>query len=158
MTARPGELDRAALKRKLKLIKGGLMGQVRTKATFEKTKEIVIPPVKARGETEKTIFVIKRASNSEDVERANLFSTWRTIYQEDGMITERDYPPGDIQMETIRLCLVDWNLEDEKNNKIPINAQTILKFIWPEERVKLYEEILDFNPTWRGGKEEEKND
>ena len=132
--------------------------QVRTKAQFLKTKEITFPADPEYGETEDTVFTIKRATNAEDVQRANLFSKVRFVYDADGYSTERDYPEGDMQMETIRLCLVDWNLCDEKGNKLPVTVPNMNTWLKATERKKLYSEILDFNPTWKYGRDEEKND
>jgi hypothetical protein len=137
-------LDKATLKPLLRIIHGGKVGKVRTSDRVGETKTVtstVDPEVN---------FTIKRAGNREDVQRANMFSKIEYVNTEedDGVISRRDFPVGDMQIATIRLCLVDWNLELANGNKVPINEATILDLLEPEERVDLYQEVLDFNPIW----------
>ena len=105
-------------------------------------------------------FTIARASNREDVERTNLFSKMRVIQNlgtPNELITERDIPMGDVQVNTILLCLEKWNLQDDSGRIYEISEDNILDLLSGAERRWLYEAIMDFNPIWRG-EEEEKNE
>lgn len=98
-------------------------------------------------------FVIKKATNRDDVERSNLFSKVRLIQNlgsPDEIIQERDNPAGEIQVATILLCLVSWDLTDEKGRVLDTTIDNILDCLDPAERVFLYREIMKFNPIWRG--------
>lgn len=136
---------RAYLKSILRLLPGGkiTVGRDRNPSTLTETKTVVseVDP-----ETE---FTIKKASNREDVQRTNLFAKVEYVTDdEDGtIITRRDFPVGDLQLETIQLCLIKWNIEDG-GRAVPITRQTMLDYLRPEERVQLYQEVLDFNPIW----------
>ena len=105
-------------------------------------------------------FTIARATNREDVERTNFFSKMRVIQNvgsPNEIITERDIPMGDVQVNTILLCLEKWNLSDDDDRVYPITEDNVLDLLRPSERRWLYEEILDFNPVWKG-EDEEKDD
>lgn len=103
---------------------------------------------------------IARATNREDVERTNLFSRMRQIQNTgtpDEIIIERDFEMGSIQIATILLCLEKWDLADDQGRVYEITEDNLLDLISGQERRWLYEEILNFNPIWKG-EEEEKND
>lgn len=129
------------------------MGSVRKKGAH-KTKEVVLP------QDDNAKYTIRKASNRDDVERSNLFSKMRMIQNlgtPDELITERDIPNGDLQVQTILMCLIGWNYEDENKRTYDINEDNILDLMSAAERRTLYTEILDFNPIWKGeeeGKEE----
>lgn len=134
---------------KLKLIKGGLykVGVVRSLTAMTQTMDLQSPS------DPEVNFKIKKATNREDVERKNFSSKIRFISnQEDGenVITERDFPTGDLEIETIKLCLVDWNLEFAEGKKLPITINNIKDYLTPEERQFLYDSIIEFNPLWSG--------
>lgn len=129
------------------------MGSVRQKG-MSKTKTVTLPYDKSAQ------FTIKKASNRDDVERSNLFSKMRMIQNlgtPDELITERDIPNGELQLATIMMCLVGWNLEDDKGRVFEINEENVLELLTAAERRNLYSEILDFNPIWKG-EEEGKDD
>ena len=93
-------------------------------------------------------FTIKKATNREDVKRANLFSTTRYKVDENGTeVAERDFEVGKLQMDTIELCLHKWNIEDN-GRVVPITPDNLNEYILPKERVFLYEQILEHNPLW----------
>ena len=105
-------------------------------------------------------FTIKKASNRDDIERSNLFSKMRMIQNfgsPEELITERDIPNGDLQLATILMCLVSWNLEDENKRTYEVNEENVVELLTAPERRALYTEILDFNPIWKG-EEEGKDD
>lgn len=129
------------------------MGSVRKKG-MHKTKTVTLSYDKDAQ------FTIKKASNRDDVERANLFSKMRMIQNmgsPDELITERDVPQGDLQMATILMCLVGWNFEDEGKRTYDITEENILELMSAQERRELYMAILDYNPVWKG-EEEGKDD
>lgn len=138
--------SRATLKQNLWVIPGGkiTVGKVRDAKTLTETKELVSP------NDPEVIFTIKKATNREDVERSNMFARVEYVQSADDgeLITRREFPMGDLQVQTIKLCLVKWNLEDSKGQIIPVSENAILDCITPDERVFLYEQILDLNPIW----------
>lgn len=129
------------------------MGSVRKKG-MQKTKTVTL------SQDPTAQFTIRKASNRDDVERANLFSKMRYIQNlgtPEELITERDMPNGDLQIETISMCLVSWNFEDEGGRVYEVNRENILELLSASERRELYGEILDHNPIWKG-EEEGKDD
>jgi hypothetical protein len=97
-------------------------------------------------------FTIKKASNRDDVTRADMFSKVRMIQAvgNDEMVTERDVPQGELQLATIEMCLVGWNLMDSSKRTYEVNSENILELLTAQERRELYNEILEFNPIWMG--------
>lgn len=106
-------------------------------------------------------FTIRKASNRDDVERSNLFSKMRMIQNlgtPDELITERDIPNGELQVATIMMCLVGWNLQDDHKRIYEINEDNVLELMTAGERRWLYGEILDFNPIWKGEVDEDEEE
>lgn len=101
-------------------------------------------------------FTIAKATNREDVVRQNMYSKVRMVLNSntpDEITQERDVPMGDVQVDTILLCLEGWTLGDE-NGIYPITKDNVLDYLKAAERVWLYREVMDLNPLWKG--EEEK--
>jgi len=124
-----------------------------------KTKTIVSPY--SEDPNDPVQFTIKKASNREDVERSRLFSKIRYVQnlgEPDQLIQERDVAVGEIQIATILLCLVGWNITNEQGEVYPINEETLLDYLKPEERRWLFEKIMDFNPMWRGEEDDEEGE
>jgi len=118
---------------------------------MQKTKTVTLPYDK------EAQYTIKKASNRDDVERSNLFSKMRMIQNlgtPDELITERDIPNGELQVQTILMCLVGWNYEDENGRTFEITEENVYELMSAAERRALYVEILDFNPIWKGEDEE----
>ena len=117
-----------------------------------KTKTVVSPY--SEDPKDPVTFTIKKASNREDVERSRLFSKIRYIQnlngETDQVIQERDVAVGEIQVATILLCLIGWNITNDHGEIYPINEENLLDYLKPEERRWLFEQILDFNPMWKG--------
>lgn len=100
---------------------------------------------------------IARATNREDVERLNMFGKVRTIQNQatpDEVVVERDMPMGDVQVDTIQLCLVKWDIEDENGRVYPITRDNILDLLTGAERRWLHDAVMDHNPIWKGEDEE----
>jgi hypothetical protein len=100
---------------------------------------------------------IARATNREDVERTNMFSKMRQIQNTgtpDEIVIERDFAMGDIQIATIILCLEKWDIADDTGRVYEVSEDNLLDLITGQERRWLYEEIMDFNPIWKGEEEE----
>lgn len=127
------------------------MGVVRSPKAMLRTKSVQSP---IDPEVE---FIIKKATNREDVQRANLFSKVEYVNEDEGTVMRREFPFGDLQMATIALCLESWNLTNDKGQPVPITEGTLLDYLDPQERIFLYNEILEFNPMWLG-REPEKNE
>ena len=137
--------DRATLRAILRVIPGGKkVGKLRDPKSLTETRDIVSPS------DPEVVFTIKRATNREDVERSNLFARVEYVQSADDgeLVTRREFPMGDLQIMTIKLCLQRWSIEDANGRVVPINEQTLLDYITPEERVFLYEQILELNPIW----------
>lgn len=104
-------------------------------------------------------FDIKRATVSDHIARQNLASTMRYVTEDTAAgsryVTERDYPVGDLKLETVTSCLAGWNFKDENNAPIPVNPQNIKNYLSPAEFEFLYTEILKINPMWAGAQAEE---
>ncbi len=103
-------------------------------------------------------FTIKRCTNRENIQRKNMASTVRIVQEENGsqrFVQERDFPVGDMELESIALGLDSWNLHDENKNPVPVNRETIPQYTSPAEYDFLYKAILELNPMWRGGGEAE---
>lgn len=106
---------------------------------------------------ENTTFTIRHCGVRENVARKNLASTVRYV-QEAGserFVSEKDYPVGDLELNTVLLGLHSWNIHDEQKNPVPLNERTVQDWLSPEEYDYLYNAVLDLNPVWRGGGEAE---
>lgn len=111
-------------------------------------------------EDPETTFTFKRCGVRENIARRNLVSTVRYIQDEgsDRLITERDYPSGSLDLQTILFALVDWNIHDDNKNKITINEQTVQDWLSPNEYDFVLRMAYEVNPMWLGrGEEEVKN-
>lgn len=108
-----------------------------------------------------TTFYIKRCGVRENITRRNLSSTVRYIQDEgsERLVTERDYPSGTLELQTLLLALADWNICDEQKNKVMITEENLQIWLAPQEYDFLVRKVFEVNPMWRGGGEEEtKND
>lgn len=126
------------------------MASVRQKG-MRKTIEVVSPYENPFSAT------IARATNREDVDRLNMFGKVRVIQNPttpDEVVTERDMPMGDVQVDTIMLCLVKWDIQDESGRVYPISRDNILDLLSGAERRWLHDEVMNFNPIWKGEDEE----
>jgi hypothetical protein len=108
-------------------------------------------------EDENLVFGIKRVGTAENIARQNLSATVRFISQDDSdnYATERDFPIGDLKLETVALALGDWNVVDDNERPVPITRQTIQQYLSPAEFEFVYERCLDVNPMWKNGGEAE---
>lgn len=105
-------------------------------------------------------FDIKKCGVAENIARQNLSSKVRYI-QEDvtgNIVSERDFPMGDLQLETIFLALAGWNLTDENERAIAVTRPNIEKYLAPKEFDFLYQQTLEINPIWRPGGEDDTKD
>ncbi len=105
---------------------------------------------KADGSDEdRTEYTLRRASTQANLMRQDLFSRVKYISRDGDTITERDFPMGQLRLETIRLVLVAWNFTpSEGAQPYPITEQTILNLVSPEELNWLYDKALEMNPLW----------
>ncbi len=105
-------------------------------------------------------FSIRRATTREHLARQNLSATMRYITREDSgeFVTERDLPTGELKLQTLKLVLADWDIGDAAGNPLPINEDTIQRYLDPREFEFLYDKALECNPAWgNSGEEEIKN-
>lgn len=105
---------------------------------------------------EKTIYVVRKADGNAFIARQDIFSKVSYITKDEtGEVrTERDFPMGQLMIETLMLVFDSWNLTPRKDSKpYPITHDNIRTLMEPEEIKWLYEHIIDMNPCW-GGKGE----
>lgn len=106
-----------------------------------------------------TTFDIKRCSVADNIRRQNQSSTVRYAQRQRGgddeIVTERDFPVGDMQMLTLELGLAGWNITDEAGAPIPVSRVTIQQYLSPREFSFVYDEVIKVNPMWGNGGEEE---
>jgi hypothetical protein len=101
-----------------------------------------------------TIFQIKRCGVSENIARQNLASTMRYVEKDDSgtLVTERDYPIGNLNMATVAYGLAGWNLLDDNNAPIPCTQENMQTYLSPTEFSAVLDKIIEVNPMWgRGG-------
>lgn len=118
---------------------------------------------KSAAPEEQVTFDIKRCGVKENIARQNLSQTVRYVTETAGedvrYVTERNFPVGDLKLETIALGLAGWNISDDNNASVPVNRETIQSMLSPSEFEDLYDRVLDVNPMWKpGGEEETKKD
>ncbi len=66
-------------------------------------------------------------------------------------ISEREFPEGTAQMETVLRCLHSWDIADEQTGlEAPISEDTITAYLDPEEFDFILEECLRINPILTG--------
>lgn len=105
-------------------------------------------------------FDLKRCGVNENIKRMNLASTMRYVEQAESgkVITERDYPMGSMRVDTVMLALAGWNITNDAGSPIPITRETVQAYLDPKEFDFLYDKIIEINPMWgSGGEEETKN-
>jgi hypothetical protein len=148
-------LSREGLKQRFRLIPGGKVARQRNPDQLFGTKTIESPL------DSETTFTIKKAGVREKIERQNFFSKVRYRQEDesgsDKIVTERDFPMGDLQLLTVELCLVNWNITDLNNQPVPVNHATITKYLDPEELDFLNDEIIKYNEKLWGDREPKKD-
>lgn len=100
-------------------------------------------------------FYIKHVGVGETIEHrdANAKVRYTTRDGDNGIeyISEREFPEGTSQMETLLRCLVKWDIADEQTGlEAPITEDNIIAYLDPEEFDFLYEKCLEFNPILTG--------
>lgn len=99
-----------------------------------------------------TLFQLKRFGPREIMMYRNTNSQVRYIMgdDDDKVVTEKDYPMGDMQLTVVSLGLGDWNLTDDGGKPLPINKDTILTYLDPEEITAIYDKVFEINPALKG--------
>lgn len=103
-------------------------------------------------------FTFKRCGVAENIRRQNLASKIRYIESDDEsgkMISERDFPMGSLQLETILLAMTGWNLIDENSRPVPLNKSTVQSHLSSAEFDFCYRMALAVNPSWGAGADAE---
>jgi hypothetical protein len=100
-----------------------------------------------------TVFGIKRVSIAENIKRQNLASKVRYVQNDESgeLVSERDFPMGTLQLETVGMTLAAWNIHDENDHPVPITLKTIQEWLEPREFDFLYSKALEVNPMWAPG-------
>jgi hypothetical protein len=114
----------------------------------------------ASPEDPQVTFGFKRCGVAENIQRQNLASKVRYVQNDDDgqIVSERDFPMGSLQLETILLALASWNLQDENERVIPISKKSLTQYLSPKEFDFCYAKALEVNPIWApGGEDETKN-
>src|SRR5258708_353788 len=100
-----------------------------------------------------TEVTVKRCTVRENIARKNLASTVRYIdeLKTGRYVTEKDYPVGELELETVFLGLHSWNIHDSNKNPVPLTRDNIQLYLTQEEYDLVYREVLKMNPIWTGG-------
>lgn len=66
----------------------------------------------------------------------------------DEFVTEKEYPRGSNQLDTIQICLGGWNLTDPQTGPgvLPITRENIIAYLTPDELDFLFDECFRINP------------
>ena len=123
---------------------------VRTPGSLSRTKTLEVPKSVYKSPDEQTSFVVKYADNRAVLARQNLFDQVRYVTRDTDGETEtiRNFPMGDLRIETVTLVLTGWNVTDEDKKELPISRKTVLDCLDPSEMEWLYNQIIDMNPVW----------
>lgn len=151
--ASPGEStwpeDRDALRRHMVAhsIKGAKMPKTRSPYIGEI--EEVTSPVDAE-----VTFGLKHIGTREMVSYRDRNSVVRYITRNgdngDEYISEKEFPAGTGQVDTIYLCLARWNLTNDQGIPLTITHDTIQDYLSPEELDFLFAECHRINPILLG--------
>lgn len=99
-------------------------------------------------------FMIKRVGTREMIEHRDDNAVVRYISRDTGngveYLSEKEYPEGTRQLETILRCLQSWNITDEQDQPVPIDEDTLRDYLDPEEFDFLHEKCLLHNPILAG--------
>jgi hypothetical protein len=92
-------------------------------------------------------FTLRRMGNRERIKRQDLFAKLRYVQVDnEGLVTERELPMGQVALEDILMGLVGWNIEDPPGKQVPITKETIQDYLSPEEFDFVLDKIRDLNP------------
>lgn len=147
VVARPGRPT-------LLVIEGALPVPVNRTRILQDTVTEVYPRNEGAADDEPELeFVLRRMGNRERIKRQDLFAKLRYVQVDnEGLVTERELPMGQVALEDVVMGLVGWNIEDG-GRKIPINKETIQDYLSPEEFDFVLEKIRDLNPLVFGDRE-----
>ena len=66
-------------------------------------------------------------------------------------ISEKEYPRGSNQLETILLCLDSWDIADHETGKqLPVTRNNLTDYLSTEELDFLYDQCFEVNPVLSG--------
>lgn len=104
-----------------------------------------------------TTVTVKRCGNRENIQRKNLASTVRYVEEMKSgrFVSEKDYPVGDLELETLFLGMHGWNICDSNKNPVPVTRENLTIYLSPAEFDLVYREVLKINPMWTNGGEAE---
>jgi len=92
-------------------------------------------------------FTLRRMGNRERIKRQDLFAKLRYVQVDnEGMVTERELPMGQVALEDILMGLVGWNIEDPPGTKVRITKESVQDYLSPEEFDFVLDKIRDLNP------------
>lgn len=92
-------------------------------------------------------FVLRRMGNRERIKRQDLFAKLRYVQVDnEGMVTERELPMGQVALEDLVMGLVGWNLEDPPGKRVTITKESVQDYLSPEEFDFVLDKIRDLNP------------
>ena len=99
-------------------------------------------------------FAIRRVGVPEVIAYRNRNSkvTYTTRNGENGdeYLTEKEFPQGTGQLETLLLCLEDWDIANESGEKRPITEENIQRYLNPREFDYLFDQCHEVNPILQG--------
>ena len=92
-------------------------------------------------------FVLRRMGNRERIKRQDLFAKLRYVQVDnEGMVTERELPMGQVALEDVLMGLVGWNIEDPPGRPVAITKDTVQDYLSSEEFDFVLDQIRDLNP------------
>ena len=93
---------------------------------------------------------IKEINQGEMAQYQNLAKTVRYIPVENDRFTqEQEFPSGDRMFTRAECCVKDWNLDDEKGNRVPFSRESWNQ-LPPEWGTFLDEKVMQVNPQFKG--------
>jgi hypothetical protein len=103
----------------------------------------------------KTEFRIKHVGTREMVEARDDSAIVRYVTRDTGngveYISEKEFPEGTRQLQTIVRCLASWNILDEDGNPVAIDEDNVMEYIDAEEEFDaLYDKCVEVNPCLLG--------
>jgi len=130
----------------------------RTKASLDPEDLVEVPsPL-----NDEVVFCLKRVDIRKLIAHRNRNAVVRYITRngedEPEYVTEREYPNGSNEFDTVALFLADWNIADaETGVKVPIDEEAIHEYVKPEELDYLFLQCHEINPILSGAEPRKKS-
>lgn len=99
-------------------------------------------------------FRIKKVGNREliayrDRDKVIRYTTRNSVNGEE-YVSEKEYPRGSNQLDTILLCLDSWDLAQDNGQMLPITLDNMIDYLSTEELDFLFDQCFEVNPVLSG--------